>query len=83
MATLQVTLPDELLQRAEKEGLLAPEALAEILRAEVQKRAVERLLESAKLISEANDLAYMSPEDVADEIRQMRAERRAKAETCV
>jgi post-segregation antitoxin (ccd killing protein) len=83
MAIAQVTLPDDLLEQAERQGLLAPETLAEILRAEVRKRALKELIEAAELISQTNDLPYMSPEEVVDEIRQMRAERRAKAEACV
>ena len=80
MTTLQITLPDDLARDAAKAGLLAPEVYADWLRAQLKKQAVDRLFESMARMDAIDDgQPPMSPEDVAEEIRIMRAERRAAA----
>jgi hypothetical protein len=77
MTTIQLTLPDQLAQEAQRAGLLSPESLEEWLRKQLKAKAAEELVAMLdKLDTAAND-DYMSPEDVAEEIRAMRAEKRA------
>jgi hypothetical protein len=77
MTTVQIELPDELAQRAEQAGLLSPAVLAELLSEKLRAKSLQELLRSTEIIAANNDLPYMSPEEVAEEIAVMRAERRA------
>jgi len=77
MTTIQITLPDQLAKEAEEAGLLAPEVFAKLLEEKLQKRSLADLLAAAEGISVVNDLPYMSPEEVAKEIKLMRAEKRS------
>jgi hypothetical protein len=77
MRTVEIQLPDKLAQDAERAGLLSPEALEELLRKQLRTQSAAALQVAMDRISVVNDLPYMSPEDVAEEIAAMRAERRA------
>jgi hypothetical protein len=77
MRTVEIQLPDKLAQDAERAGLLSPEALEELLRNKLRTQSAAALQVAMDRISVVNDLPYMSPEDVAEEIAAMRAERRA------
>ncbi len=80
MTKVEFTLPDALAEAATKAGLLAPEALERLLRAQLRTAAVDRLFENMAKMQAIPDPAPMTPEEVAVEIRAMRAERRkAKA----
>jgi hypothetical protein len=79
MTTIQLTLPDQLAQEAERAGLLSPESLEERLRKQLKAKAAEQLFAAMDRMAAVNDPSYMSPEEVAEEIKAMRAERRAKA----
>ena len=79
MATIQIELPDQIAQEAERAGLLSPEALEELLRQGLRRKSLDKLFESMDKIAAENDLPYMSPEEVAEEIKIMRAEKRAAA----
>ena len=79
MTTIQLTLPDQLAQEAERAGLLSPESLEEWLRKKLKAKAAEQLFAAMDRMAAVNDPSYMSPEEVAEEIKAMRAERRAKA----
>lgn len=79
MTTVQVTLPDQLAQEAERAGLLSSPALEEWLRRQLKAKAAEELLAALDRMDAVDDPSYMSPEEVAEEIKAMRAERRAKA----
>jgi len=81
MATIQIELPDQIAQEAERAGLLSPEALEELLRQGLKRKSLDKLFEAMDKIAAANDLPYMSPEEVAEEIKLMRAEKRAAAKT--
>ena len=65
MTTVHITLPDQLAQEAQRVGLLSPARLEKWLRDQLKDQRVD-------------EPAVMSPEDVAQEIATMRAERRAK-----
>ncbi len=77
MATVRIDLPDQLAQEAERAGLLSAASLEQLLRRQLQARAAERLQDAIKRMDAADNTPYMSPEEVAEEIAIMRAERRA------
>jgi hypothetical protein len=78
MTTIQLTLPDQLAKEAQRAGLLSPESLEEMLRRQLKAKATEQLFAAMDRMAAVDDPAYMSPEEVAEEIAAMRAERRAK-----
>jgi hypothetical protein len=77
MTTVQIELPDELAQKAEQAGLLSPTVLGELLSEKLRAKSLQELLRATEIIADSNDLPYMSPEEVAEEIAVVRAERRA------
>jgi hypothetical protein len=77
MTTVQITLPDDLAAEAERAGLLSPESLEEWLRKQLKMRAAGELLAMLDKLDATGNDDYMSPEEVAVEIRAMRAEKRA------
>jgi hypothetical protein len=77
MTTIQITLPDQLAQEAEQAGLLSSESLEKWLRQQLQAKRFDQLVAAMDRLSAVDDLPYMSPEEVAEEIKIMRAERRA------
>jgi Arc/MetJ family transcription regulator len=79
MTTVQITLPDQLAQEAQRAGLLSPEALEKLLRDQLKAQHAVELFAAMDRMAAVDDPAYMSPEEVAEEIKAMRAERRAKA----
>ena len=71
---LKLTLPDSLAREAEAKGLLTPEALEALLRAEVQRCRVTQLFEAADRLAA---LPPMTEAEVEAEIQAARAEKRA------
>jgi len=78
MTTVQITLPDQLAQEAQRAGLLSPEIIERMLREQLKTRHVDELFQAMDRVAAIDTPAVMSPEEVAEEIRVMRAERRAK-----
>lgn len=78
MTTVQITLPDQLAQEAQRAGLLTSDTIERILREQLKARHVDELFQAMDRMSAIDTPATMSPEEVADEIRVMRAERRTK-----
>ena len=78
MTTLTINLPDNLAKEAQDAGLLAPDAIETLLREAVQRKAVDELFDAMASMAEVDEPPAMSPEEVAEEVRAMRAERRAK-----
>ena len=74
---LKLNLPERLAQDAQAAGLLTPEAVAELLRDELQRRAGERLKESLRKIDQTN-LPPLSAQDIQTEIDSVRIERRRR-----
>ena len=72
---LKLNLPERLAQDAQAAGLLTPEAVAELLRDELKRRAGERLKESLRKIDQTN-LPPLSEQDIQTEIDSARRERR-------
>ena len=79
MTTVHITLPDQLAQEAERAGLLSQTAIEKLLREQLQTRHQDAFFAATERMAQIPELPAMSPEDVAEEIRAMRAERRAKA----
>jgi hypothetical protein len=77
MTTVQITLPDQLAQEAEGAGLLSPDALEKWLREQLKARRWAEFLSTLDQMHAVGSEDYMSPEEVAEEIAAMRAERRA------
>ncbi len=82
MATVQITLPDELLNEVQEAGLLAPDAVEEVFREQLKKKRVDAFFATLERMHAIPDSAPMTPEEVAERIRAMRAERRAGAASC-
>ena len=77
MTELTVTLPDDLAREAGTAGLLAPDALERLLRDAVRQRAIEELKQAMDRMA-AVEGPVMTPEEIQEEIRAARAERRAR-----
>ncbi len=78
MTTVQITLPDQLAQEAQRAGLLSPESLEEWLRKQLKEQRVGQLFSAMERMSAIDEPAVMSPEAVAQEIAAMRAARSAQ-----
>lgn len=78
MTTIQLRISDDLAKAAEEEGLLRPEALTEILREAVRRKAGKKLLD---LTAPAAAIDAMPEEDVSafvqSVIGDVRADKRA------
>ena len=73
MTTVQISLPDQLAQEAQREGLLAPERIEQMLREQLRSERIERLKQArAKLAAEP--LPAMTPEEIQIEIDAYRTE---------
>lgn len=77
MATVQITLPDQLAREAQSAGLLSTPRLEQWLREQLKSRQVDGFFAALDRMTEVTEPAAMSPEEVAREIADMRAERRA------
>jgi sulfatase maturation enzyme AslB (radical SAM superfamily) len=74
MTTVQITLPDELALKAANAGLLSPEAMEDMLREQLRRRAAEEL----SAMWQAAEPAQLTPE-IEQEIVELVHEVRAKA----
>ncbi len=77
MTTVRITLPDQLAQEAQRAGLLSPGAIERWLREQLKAQRADELFAAMDRMAEINVPTAMSPEEVSEEIRAMRAERRA------
>ena len=76
MATITLTLPDELAQTAAELGLLEPGAFAALLRTEIRRRAYADISAVAERLSAAG-VKPMKDDELQAEIRAARADERA------
>lgn len=76
MITVQISLPDDLADDAQKHGLLEPEAIGKLLRAEIRRLTFDYILGIAGKLAEA-EVAPMTPDEIQAEIRAARAEEHA------
>ena len=77
MTTLEINLPDSLAKEAKAAGLLAPEAIERMVREAIRRRAMEELKQAMDRMA-AVDGPVMTPQEIQEEIRAARAERRAR-----
>lgn len=78
MTTLTIDLPDNLAQEARDAGLLNPKAIEAMLRENLRRRGVDELLQAMDRMAAVDSPPIMTPEEVAEEIHKMRAERRSQ-----
>jgi hypothetical protein len=72
MKTIKFSLQEELIRDADELGLLTPEKLAELLRAEIRRVRTDQLFFAADKMA-ALDGPAMTPEEVEVEIRSQQA----------
>jgi hypothetical protein len=72
---LKLNLPDTLANEAKAAGLLNPESIERLLRAEVRRRRVDQLFEAADKLA-ALEQPTLTEDEVQAEIQAARAERR-------
>jgi ribonuclease I len=77
MTTVQITLPDELAQKAASAGLLSPEAMEAMLREQLRRQAVDALRAMWER-APVDELTLAIEQEIVDEVRAVRAERRRR-----
>jgi hypothetical protein len=77
VTTVEITLPDELAQKAASAGLLSPEAIESMLREQLRRRAGEALQAMWQRMPQ-EELTPEIEQEIVDEVRKMRAERRLR-----
>ncbi len=81
MRSIQIDLPDQLAEDAQRAGLLSSEKLEAWLRQELKTKRIDELFRAMERMAAVPDPAPMSSEEVAEEIAEeiavMRAEQRA------
>lgn len=78
MTTVQITLPDQLAQEAQSAGLLTSATIERLLRDRLKAQRTDELFGAMDRMAAVDTPSAMSPEEVAEEIRVMRSERRGK-----
>ena len=78
MTTVQITLPDQLAQDAQRAGLLSPARLEKWLRDQLEGQRVDELFAAMDRMAGVDEPVAMSAEDMAQEIATMRAARSAR-----
>lgn len=75
---IRLSLPDELAREAAARGLLTPEALQQLIDAEVERgRKIDRLFTTMDKLA-ADDQTALTSDELSAEIKAARAERRAR-----
>lgn len=75
---LKLNLPDELAQRAQSAGLLAPEAIEAMLREQLRKHAGEQL-RTLWVRPPREELTPEIEQEIVEIVREVRAEQRKKS----
>lgn len=76
MTTIQIELPDQLAEEARRAGLLTQGALERLMRDAVRQQALSELKQARERMA-AVDEPELTPEEIQQEIRAARSERRA------
>ncbi|MEW6307237.1 MAG: hypothetical protein AB1705_27605 [Verrucomicrobiota bacterium] len=79
MTTVRITLPDQLAQEAKQAGLLSQATLEKLLREQLRARHLDEFFAAMERMEQVAEPPVMSPEELTEEIRAIRAEQRAKA----
>jgi post-segregation antitoxin (ccd killing protein) len=77
MTTVQITLPDELAEKAANAGLLSAEAMEAMLREQLRRRAGDALQEMWQRMPQ-EELTPEIEKEIVEEVRRVRAERRLR-----
>jgi hypothetical protein len=77
MTTIQLSLPDDLAQKATKAGLLSAEAIQDMLREQLRRQAGETLREAWNRLPK-DELTPEVEQEVVEAVRAYRAEQRAR-----
>ena len=77
MTTIQIELPDQLAQEAQRAGLLSPTRVQAWLQEQLAAQRVDGFFAAIERMGVQDDPSAMSPEEVAAEIEAMRAQQRA------
>jgi Arc/MetJ family transcription regulator len=75
MTTVQINLPDQLAQEAQRAGLLTSAALERMLREYLKTRKTDELFAAMDRMA-AVEVPAMTPEEISEELHAMRAARR-------
>lgn len=75
MSEITLTLPDNLAREAKESGLLKPEFIASMLRAEIRRRRVNKLFAAADRLADLDE--PLTEEEIAAEIAAARKEKRS------
>jgi len=75
MSEILLTLPDNLAREAEDNGLLKPEFIASLLRAEIRRRRINKLFAAADRLANLDE--PITDAEIETEIAASRRERRA------
>jgi hypothetical protein len=74
MTTVQINLPDQLAQMAQKAGLLTAEAIEAMLREQLRVQKVDSLFVAMDRMAATDTNLIVSPEELAKDIAVMRSE---------
>lgn len=77
MTTIQLSLPDDLAEKAMKAGLLSAEAIQDLLREQLRRQAGETLREAWSRLPK-EELTPEVEQEVVKAVRAYRAEQRAR-----
>ena len=76
LATVLITLPDQLALEAEQAGLLLPEMLEGWLREQLRRQSIDKLFSAMERMALVDDPPFMSAAEIAQEMEMMRREQR-------
>jgi FKBP-type peptidyl-prolyl cis-trans isomerase (trigger factor) len=77
MTTVQITLPDELAQKAASAGLLSADAMEAMLREQLRRHAGDAL-KAMWQRQPADELTAEIEQEIVEEVRQVRAQARLR-----
>lgn len=77
MTTVQITLPDDLAQKAANAGLLSAEAMEAMLREQLHRRAGDALQAMWQRMPQ-EELSPEIEQEIVDQVRKVRSERRLR-----
>jgi len=78
MTMIEISIPDDLAQRAKSAGLLSDEAIRQLLEDAIRRQSGQALLDVARSLRSA-DIAPMSDEEIVAEVKSVRAAHRDDA----
>ena len=76
---LKLNLPDELAQEAQRAGLLTEQAVERLIEEAVRREAGKKLLDAMQRLR-ASNVPPLTEEEIAAEVKAVRAARRAAGE---